>query len=292
MKQKVKTFFHVFKNSLIPNSSYYKKVVKTHFSFSLKYFIILILILNLFLTFFFLSKFRLSRTKIFLNRIIKELQNYPPSLVIKINNGSLSSTLEYPYFFWGGYQNKRLWLVIDESATPNNIIKYNSYFLLTKKNFVKKLSFIKKSYQVMPLTKIGSLTISNNEIRKIINFFSFIEKNLLIIYLFSLPLFFIFTSSLSFIVGLIYLLIISFIVYQIFHYFFHRRIHFKKILQIGFHSITTPLFLDYLFFIKPPQISFSLPFKIILPFPIAFLILLLVFVFCAVYETYHNDQKK
>lgn len=292
MKQKVKTFFHIFKNSLIPNSSYYKKIVKTHFSFSLKYFLVLILILNFLLIALSIIKFNPKQTKTFLSRIAKELEKYPPSLIIKINKGFVSSTLDYPYFFWGGYQNKRLWFVIDQSANPNSIIKYNSYFLLTKKELVIKPNFIDKKYNIINLNRINNLTISETTIKKIVKTIYFIQKNLILLYIISLPFVFIFFSISSLIISFFYLLIISFIVRQIFYHLFHRKIHFKKIFQLGLHSITTPLVLDYLIFIYPPKFSLIiLTIKsFIIPFPIAFLILLFVFVIASVYEAYHNNK--
>lgn len=303
MRQKVKTFFHVFTRSLIPNAQYYKKIAKTPFNFSFRYFFIFLLLLNLIFTYQLFQKYNLKKTRIFIDRLINELEKYPNNLIISIKNGYLKTNLNQPYFFWGGYENKRLWLVIDESDNKEEIIRfYNSYFLLNKKSLVFKPNFLNPYYKSFSFNSSKVIEINKNKVILLANFLRKINANLLLLYLLIIPLLFVFIMLSSLFISFFYILIITFISFYFFKLFFHRRIHFKKSFQLGLHAATFPLIVDYfvviydinqslrpgLFFIKNLNSSFLS--KLIIPFPLVFVFILTIFIFGAIYETYQNNH--
>ncbi len=290
MTPKVKTFFKVLRNSLFPNSYYYQKITKTRFNFSLKYFLAFVISLNLIYFIYLFYKYSPNKTIRFLTRIINQLNSYPKDLVIINDRQEVITSLTRPYFFWGGYENIRLWLVINESSQPQDILKFNSYVLITKNSLTIKPNFIKKNYYTFPLPQ-QNIKFDYSTASKLKNIFLGLKNNVYLYYIIlTLPFYIIFNlASISII--FFYLLIISFITYLFFHYFFKKRIHFRKVLQISFHASTFPLIIDYLFVISPPRFFVNLPLKFSISLPTAFLILLTIFVFGAVYEAYISNNE-
>jgi hypothetical protein len=130
--KKVKAFLHIFLNSLIPNASYYRKILNTRFFFSFKYFLSLIILLSLVLIFNLLNKYSPPKIIHWLTQINKTIDQFPPDLNLFINNGSLITSYNRPYFIWvKDEKNKlRLLLVVDESASLEKINQYQSMALL------------------------------------------------------------------------------------------------------------------------------------------------------------------
>lgn len=288
--KKVKSIFYAFKNSLTLSIFYYQKITTKPFSFSFKYFTLLILSLNLL---FFLSLviiFHPKKVYLFLTSLNKSLEKYPPEGVITIENGTSFSNYDYPFFLWLDHQNKKkLLFVFDESAEPSKIKIYKSLILLTSKNIVFNLNQFSqnKFFLVQPLNQFPNQKITKKEVLQINYFLNKIIKNFPLIYgLLSLIVFaliFIFTTS----INLFYLFLSATIVYTIFKFFLKKRLHFKRVFQNGLHAATFPFVLDYLLFIFTPKVKFvaltQIP-KLFLPF--SFIILLSVFTFTAIFRAH------
>ena len=294
MRQKVKTFFYVFKHGLFPQPDYYSKIPKTSFRFSLKYLISLVIVLNLLLVVFVTIKNNPTRIGRFIDSMRSGFQTYPADLVINIDKGRLFTSYNRPYFFWLNIEGKqKLILAIDEGATVDKINTYHSYFLLTNKEMVVKNDrLINQAFDTLPLTFFGNQSFDKRTSQQITQVFSSLKKNLLLYYLTIVALMIIFLPIFSFLTTFFYLLIIGLFIYLIFKIFFHKKIHYKKILQLAFHAVTLPLLIDYFLIILKPSIQTNLELKTNLPSPLAFLILLLIFVCAAVYEAYQNHQHK
>lgn len=294
MRQKVKTFFHVFTQSLFPQPSYYQKIPKTSFSFSLKYFSSLIIILNLILVIYLTIKYNPGKVDRFLNSIIVSLKTYPDELVINIRKGNLFTSYNRPYFFWNESDGKRnLLLVIDETTLPSKIDQYRSLLLLTSKEIVIRTDKQpNKINNTLPLTYFGNQTFNKKISEKIIQSLIVLKNLLLASYFIIIPGLIIFLLLSSFLINFFYLSIISFIIYIIFKVYFRKRIHYKKTLQVAFHAVSFPLLLDYFLIIFKPSIQANISLKPFVPSPLIFLILLAVFIFAAVYEAYQNHQHK
>jgi hypothetical protein len=99
MRRKVKTFFHVFQGSFFPHAVYYRKITRSPFSFSLKYFISLIFILNFIFFCYVVLKYNPTRLNNFLVNLTQVTRSIPKELVININNGALFTKLQPTLFF-------------------------------------------------------------------------------------------------------------------------------------------------------------------------------------------------
>lgn len=293
--KKVKAFLHIFLNSLIPNPSYYRKILNTRFFFSFKYFFFLIVLLSFMLIVNLLNKYSPSKIVHWLNQINKTIDQFPSDLNIFINNGLLITSYNRPYFVWvKDNKNKiRLMLVIDESGSFEKITQYQSMALLTKTDlFIKQNNQVKK----IPLTSFGKITINKEGLKILKEKISFINKLVYPLYFGILILAVILIPLLSLMINMIYVFFASLIAFFLLKLKPEKKYHFKKVFQISLHAATLPLLIDYFafnlpisklmktnFYIKPP------------PFPLVFVFLLAVFVFIGAYEAYyynHNHNKQ
>ncbi len=292
MRRKVNTFFHVFKQSLFPRPSYYKKIPRSPFIFSLKYFSSLILILNFLLVFFIIIQYHPQRINRTLNSLIVSLKTFPKDLVINVRNGRLFTSYDHPYLFWSKVNGKlKLLLVIDETANTTKINQYNSYILINNKEVVFKTdNRPANNFYVLPLTRYGDQTLNISFVKKIIQILISFQSLLIFIYPAIVIMLLIILPIGSFLTNFFYLSIISLIVYAVFKVYFHKKIHYKKTFQISLHAVTFPLILDYFLITFKPSIGTNIKLKSIIPPSVAFVILLAIFVFTAVYEAYQNGK--
>jgi hypothetical protein len=290
--KKVKAFFYIFLKSLIPNYSYYTKILKIHFLFSFKYFVSLIVFLNFLLGVSLLSRYSPQKINFWLKSVDSALANFPSDLNIFIDKGYLISSYNRPYFFWLRDEKERLKLifVIDESASEEKINQYQTKVLLTKTDlFIKEAGKVKK----IPLSSFNQIIFNKETLKIIRQRLFFIEKFFYIFYFFILLFIFVFTFLFSFLVNLFYLFIASLLVFVLLKLKPEKKYHFKKVFQISFHAATLPLFLDYLSFSFPYflPVRVRLPIKQ-LPFSLLFLFLLIIFVIVGVYEAYYNNHSR
>lgn len=265
MRKKVKTFFHVFTKSLLPQPEYYRKIIKTGFFFSFKYFLSLLVLIYFVSVFSIFMKFNPVKIIYWKTYLTANLNRYPDDLVINVENGSLMTTYNRPYFLWAdNYDKKKLLLVIDQMALPDKIYEYRSSFLLTGDSLVVRKN---DRLTVVPLKNL-SFRIDKE---LLVNASGSISTGLLLITFSIFILFLVLVFPLIiFLANLLYLLIISFFV-LIGLKIVSRKISYKKILQLSFHSSTIPLIISCCLYRLHP-------------FCLSFLILL--FLSAAVYETY------
>lgn len=293
--KKVKAFFYVLSQSIIPNKNYYKKIAKTNFSFSFKYLIGLMFFLNIMLILFLSSRYSYGKIKNFLNATVAGLESYPKDLIISVQNNTLFTTLNRPYFFWFNQNGQqRLFLVVDQSADTNKINIYKSSFLLTPTSIVMRIGDKNK---IFPLTVLNALpsTVFNGTINKeVVNRWVLdlnnIKRSLPFYYFVVVAFLFILFFAGSLITTLIYLFAVSLIAYFYFKTFQHRHFHFKKVFQISFHANTFPYLLHYLLLSFPQTIK--LPYPTVFSFqffPFVFLLILVLFTNVGVWEAYHKE---
>lgn len=288
--KKVKTFLHIFFNSLIPNTSYYRKILPTHFRFSFKYFFSLIMLLNLILIFNLINKYSPPKIFYWLNEINKTIDKFPEDLNIFINNGFLTTTHNRPYFIWmkNNKNQLRLMLVIDESASLEKINQYQSPILLTKTDLLIKQN---NKIERIPLTSFDKTTINKEsllplkqQILTFKNFFYYFYFAAVILAITLIPI-----SSL--IVNIFYLSFGSLIAFILLKLKSQKKYHFKKIFQISLHASTLPLLINYLAFNFPLSklinVQFAIPF--ISP-TIVFIFLLAVFIFIGAHKAYYDHN--
>lgn len=294
MIKKVKTFFYSFIHSLIPHSQYYSKIVKSTFSSSLSYFLIIVFILNLSFVASLIVKYNPKKISTMITEVINSLNNYPDGLIINIHKGRLITNNDQPYLFWVNDQNKEnLILVVDESASPQKIQQYKSYFLFTPQEFVFNNSK-NNSVSSIPLSYFDDYKITKQTVTSFVQSISLFQKILPLISIAVLLVLIIFLPMASLFVMFTYIIISSLVVFVLFKILTRKHFHFKKILQVSFHAATLPLLLDYGFIIFRPTMTIKADIlsKIKqLPFPSWFFILLAIFVAAGVYEAYVEEKK-
>lgn len=280
--QKIKTFFHVFTNSLFPNEKYYKKIVNTNFNFSFQYFFFFIFSLSILSIFLFLSKFSSSfEIKELNNQLDLTLSKFPKNLIIKVEDNKVITNFNRPFIAWFYQKNiPNPIITIDPNASLDKIKKYDSnilinsdYILFKTKSGINKVDIY--------TTKINSrnLTINKIDIEQLRNILNKLTK---IIPFFSTVLFFLIFSIVPliyFAIKFFYLVIISFLVFLIFRPI--KKIHYKKILQISFHAATIPTLVGAFIQITiyNPKVS------------LMFFVLTLLFLISAIYEAYIYQEK-
>lgn len=279
--KKIKTFFHVFVKSIIPNDKYYHKILRVKFSFSLKYLISLVIILNiLFISFYSIKLNPIFITSV-LNNLNKSLDKYPKELVITVNEKGLNTTYNRPYLLWLDVNDKKnLLIVIDEKATPEKINEYNSSLLITSKEIVMKNKFTRKISKYS-LIKVQDQKISKPTIVGIQKIVNTVIAYLPLLFVLVVALALIITTFTSIIIFLIYSLVSTAILFFLFKYLFKKRPHYKKVLQISFHAITLPIIIDYLL------IMLNVGSRIL---PYSFFFLVLVFVGVGIYEAQYEKK--
>ncbi len=181
-----------------------------------------------------------------LNIFVNSLQKYPSDLIITVKNGLAFTNYNYPYFLWIDYHDKKkLLFVVDESASAEKIEIYNSLLLLTAKDLVFNIKpkDKKESYLKISLNHLSSLIIDKEYVNNLSNTFNsnFIKNFYLIYFLFSF-IFLSFSIVFSILITLFYLLLACFANFLLYKVVINKKVHFKKIFQIGLHAITFPLF--------------------------------------------------
>ncbi len=288
--KKVKAFFYIFKESFLPNSAYYKKITKTPFLFSLKYFLSLFIFLNFFLLLYFLNLFSYKKVHSILINVRNSFQNFPEELILIKKGGNLVTTLNRPYFFWTKFkENPILVFTINETADDNFIAKTPSYLIVTSQYLIIK-SLNNKDISKIPLILIKDFYLDKNTIKNVIIFLDKLKENLLVIYIFVFILFFFTLGLMSFLITITYLLISSFLVYLYFKIKHKRHFHYKKIFQLSLHSVTFILSIEYLFFFVLSPLKLTTQWSIYL-IPFLFILVSSLITSTSVWVAYNNKSE-
>jgi hypothetical protein len=143
---KLSTFFYVFKNTFT-STAYYSDILKSPFSFSLKFFYLYFFLYSLIGSIVAIPKYILPLQKLvaFIPARLEEI--YPAELEINVKQGKLSTNVQEPYFIPlvklekifidnntsvsnnGELEN---FLTIDTKANVEDIYKYQTIVLLTQ----------------------------------------------------------------------------------------------------------------------------------------------------------------
>lgn len=267
MRRKVKAFFSIFIDSLIPQPREYRSFIHRQFLFSFKYISIYILILSS--TLFFIYCIKIQPFSL-ISDISKSLSSFPNDLTISIKNGTVLKNYNRPYLMWLDHARKKSLLFMVEEQYPDQRLldEFKPMIFLTQHMVIFRLN---------PTSGIYNLTDKNN-ILLTKNWFNTNSKYIKILLILFLPaaavtfLFFIF--SLISILTAISLMVLSLVGYILLHKLRHKH-SFQKILQVGIHSSTLPLLLTVVIMAVQPKLSFPL---------YLFLILNLLFIGTAIYE--------
>ncbi len=276
--KKVKSFIQTFTKSLFPHHVTYHHFLNVRFGSAFRYFISLVLVLNLGAFIFFIANLNPIKMSDLINNLTLSVGQYPSDLVINIRRGLLTTTYNQPYLAWLNYGGSRyLLLAVDESAIPNKIDSYQSYMLLTKNDFVFTLSHKPGDFMIIPLNNIGNITFDKSTAIDM-------QKNLLnvnswftIVYLAFCIGLIIVLPTISIIITLLYLVTGALIAYFLLR-MANPQIHWKKVIQIGLFAVTLPLLIDYILLF----IGLRTPYQ-----PLMFFALTTLFTIGGTYEAYY-----
>lgn len=295
--KKVKTFFHIFINSLFPLEGYYKKLLKTRFAFSLKYILTLIVILHIFFaTIFFIKYSVINESLPQLNKnLFTMLSNYPSDLIIRIKNSQLTMNYDHPYIMWF---NSRKFptpvLAVDSFAQPEKINEYNSYILLHD-NAITIRNPSNGRIKSYPLPANNEYVITKNRINQMQNalFDTFAIRLTTVIVAGYIGINILLLISFI-VIKILYLLLFSLILFFIIRGVLKKtHIRYKKIVQISFHASTLPLIFEYLVITSKIQFSLEKGGFFISPFGLLIWLISIVygaFIIAGIYETYHKEN--
>lgn len=280
--QKHKTFWHVFKHSLVPLDYYYKQILRTQFTFSLKYFISLLFITVttsfLIKGYLFVQKYPPAKLD---ELLMSAEEQYPDDLSIVINeNNRLSTNYDKPFILFSPLESRpEPLIVVDPKATKDKLDDYDTKVLLTERYAIIKsqnqsYEFTYDSFAGKKVTKTDVQMIAHNAQVVLESYWTFIIVLMLVSVLLVPPLAITFTFS--------SLAIASFVVFILTSLLTKRKgLTFSKILQISLHTFTAPAILQSLLFITGTMVSI----------PYWNLIILYVFLIGGVYEAYFEKRK-
>jgi hypothetical protein len=267
--KKLQTFFHVFINSF--NPSYYNKLIKTKFSFSLKYFVFLNFLFALLLTAIFtIPIFRIKHQEVF-----AEIKNiYPQGLIVTYDENGVNINQELPYrietpeFFENEDPDLRInkvnnmaFVTFDSDKNVDSISDFyrmDTTILITETTLYM-LDDGELRIREIPAKMDGELILDKAAINQ---FFYKVENHTFFRYRLYIPalmviiLTFLFSISLMgwTMTALIYA-VLSFVIAKIF--IKEKQIGFKKTYQFVLHAITPMLILKFI--IDQANLTFIAP---------------------------------
>ena len=117
--QKIQTFWHVLRRSLVPLDYYYHKLLTTRIGFSMKYFVTLVVFVVFLATVLKSAIFISQYSPKDLATLIQSIESdYPDDLVVSINElGRLTTNDDKPYILFSPLRsNPQALIVIDPKA--------------------------------------------------------------------------------------------------------------------------------------------------------------------------------
>lgn len=295
--KKVKTFLHIFINSLFPYKAYYHKLLLTRLSFTIKYFFTLVIVVHIFFAVIFFAKNVIFNPDIAIikNNIMKMMNQYPKDLIITIKNNIITTNYDRPYLAWFDYKNiPYLLAAVDPYAEPDKIYQYDAFILLgmngftirnPKTNMITTYPFLATTEYIVNKQKV------NQWQETFIDHVAFRFPLIIFIGYLIVNLFFV----ISFIIGkFIYLAVFSLLIFGIIFYFIkHKKISYAKILQISLHASTLPLIFEYIVIVTRLRFSFFDGGLILGPVITLFWLFSIVyaaFLIAAVYEALNKEH--
>ncbi len=237
--QKIKTFFNTFYKSLV-SPKYYRDVLQAKSSFSLKYFLILILLSSIINTGLQSAK-NLPQAKNAINAFNKQiLTSYPSDLIITAKDGRLSSNKAGPIIIPissempSDSRSRELKnvLVFDPNGTVDDLKKYETVILINKSNVIMQGE--NDQIKIQPLKDIpdgtftyADFTIALGKLEKILAYVPYLLSTAMLVISFT-------TSTVS---GLIISLLLS-LIFWIFAKITHLNLRLAKTYQISLHIFT------------------------------------------------------
>lgn len=243
--KKIKAFGYVFVKS-VSSLKYYADVVKTNFSFSLKYYLVLAAILAVVSTGAIAAP-KVPEIKNTLKTFIsKGVESFPEDLVVTIKNSELSINQPEPYYIPipenTDFENRKLlenMVVFDSMGTIGDLEEYKTLVLVNKTNILVQGG---NKIEVYPLKDVPDTEISKDNVVELANKMEPLVKSIAyIIVVFVLLGTVIYYGGIRF----MYTAAIATPIIFVANIFAKTNLTYTKAVQIGLHSITAPLVVEF-----------------------------------------------
>jgi len=256
--KKLKAFIYVFKSS-ISSFSYYKDILDTNFSFSIKYLAVLSLIATSIVT----ANIYITELPALNNFITQQksevIKTYPDELEITLKDKNWSINQTEPYAIKTPESLKTT-----DTPLPENLVVFNRNGTINDFENAKTLVLVNSTnlliksdnkLEVQPLEAtlkdIPEGTLNKNLFTNLINEFSKVTKYLAPFFLIVTAIF-VFVYFFAF--RLVYLIFVAMSLWVV-NMFVKPDIEFKHLYRIGLHAMTVPLILEV--FLKVAGVSFN-----------------------------------
>ena len=243
---KLKTFFYIFKKS-IASPDYYKELLETKFSYSVKYFLVLSIFASL-ITSAFVSVKTIPSLKSGINNFAKQVkESFPDDLVISFKSGQWTINRPEPFMV---AMPKGADIKIDDKTVDNAVVflktgtiddleKFNTYSLFNETNFLYRDDT--NGITVKPLKDFPDAEINkpnvNNLVDKAYTYLAYLPYFLPVLIFASILLFNYWGGK------IIYILWVGLLVY-LFTLIRKDKIGYKNSCRIAIHTMTIPLLVD------------------------------------------------
>lgn len=249
--KKLKTFFYVFKNSVI-SPKYYNDILKTNLWFSVKYYLMLSLFSSLlFAIFSTITTFSMLSSSV--KTFSDDLKNiYPDELVIDFKGGKWEVNQPEPVFipmpkidFGADSKDTKIsqnLIVLDKQGTINQFKDYDTLILMNEENIIYMDQGGIKAQPLKPATSsAGDITIDKS---KVISGINEAYK-----YLWALPyilpiFIFIFVFIFLYIFAGFFNITLVGTVLLVFSLITGRKLDFSSTCKIGIHAMTVPIIIQ------------------------------------------------
>jgi hypothetical protein len=271
--KKIKAFIYIFYNSLT-SFSYYKDILNTSFSFSIKYLAVLAIVATIITTSVVSTKDLPKITQWVNDQKITLINLYPEDFEIKVENNKWNINKEQPYIVKTPESFKtpeatlpKNFIIFDQKGTINDFEARDTMILVNETNILSKSN---GKFDVYPLKELPNGTLNKQRFTEIINQFDVFIKYIPAIFIVITTIFMFFYY---FVFKLIYLLFVA-IALVIANMFIKPSIEFKHLYRIALHAMTVPFILDMLIKISGVQDTSGVPWFLIINIVIGMLVMI------------------
>jgi hypothetical protein len=255
---KLKTFIRTFVKSLA-SPKYYRDVLKAKWSFSLKYLIVLLFIVNI------LTAIKVGtlvnkyypQAAPFINEVKQIIVDfYPKELVLTIKKQKITTNVKEPFYIEFPEQLSKIiagyykhLIVIDTKGKVDDYKKYESLLLVTADKLVTPDDRGQGNYQVVPLsdkltevpdgTKINK-NLYDEAVGKILPYFDRIARYIYALILIGIVLIPFIGTAFGLFEKLIYLLPAAFLLWLLAK-ILKKKLSYGKVYCLGIHGLTLPI---------------------------------------------------
>lgn len=269
---KIKLFFDDLTKSLT-DFSFYKEILKTKLSFSLKYLFFLFYILALITSVVLAAQVGikiLPAVPAFISAVETKAPNfYPKNLVVTVKNGEVSTNVKEPYVIdipgINLDKNYAHLITIDTKSDGSNFKDYSTFSLVTKNSvLVADTSNTFKVYQIEKgaNTQIDKTKYSQT-LSKLISYLPYLKSIIIAVIIILLVIWPFIAGGLTFLVELIYLLVFS-LLFLLVVKLMKKDLNLKKIFQLSIHASSLPILLGFIVsslgIVMPPLIGTAILF--------------------------------